>query len=92
MEIKWVNVGTNSATYQNAALVNNDVVTVAMTSSLTRVRSTDNQFQCNNHDGNYACDTFGNYSGEAQQLFVRGLTLHLQQLRLMEALHPTNGS
>ncbi len=29
------NVGTNSATYQNAALVNNDVVTVVMTSSVT---------------------------------------------------------
>ncbi len=31
------NVGTNSATYQNAALLNNDVVTVVMTSSLTCV-------------------------------------------------------
>ncbi len=31
------NVGTNSTTYQNATLVNNDVVTVVMTSSLTCV-------------------------------------------------------
>jgi hypothetical protein len=33
------NVGTNSATYQNAALTNNDVITVVMTSSLTCVTS-----------------------------------------------------
>src|SRR4029079_18817539 len=31
------NVGTNSATYQNATLANNDVVTVVMTSSLSCV-------------------------------------------------------
>jgi hypothetical protein len=31
------NVGTNSATYQNSGLINNDVVTVVMTSSLTCV-------------------------------------------------------
>src|SRR6185436_9333457 len=34
------NIGTNSATYQNAALANNDVVTVVMTSSLTCVTQT----------------------------------------------------
>jgi hypothetical protein len=34
------NAGTNSATYQNASLANNDVVTVVMTSSLTCVTQT----------------------------------------------------
>ena len=34
------NVGTNSATYQNATLVNNDVVTLVMTSSLACVTQT----------------------------------------------------
>jgi hypothetical protein len=32
-KLNGINVGTNSATYQNAALVNNDVITVVMTSS-----------------------------------------------------------
>jgi sensor domain CHASE-containing protein len=38
-KLNGINVGTNSATYQNATLVNNDVVTVVMTSSLTCVTS-----------------------------------------------------
>jgi hypothetical protein len=34
-KLNGANVGTNSATYQNGALVNNDVVTVVMTSTAT---------------------------------------------------------
>ena len=36
-KLNGVNVGTNSASYQNAALANNDVVSVVMTSSLACV-------------------------------------------------------
>ncbi len=36
-KLNGANAGTNSATYQNAALANNDVVTVTMTTSLTCV-------------------------------------------------------
>jgi len=36
-KLNGTNVGTNSATYQNSSLLNNDVITVVMTSSLTCV-------------------------------------------------------
>src|SRR5205085_176394 len=38
-KLNGTNVGTNSATYQNSTLANNDVVTVVMTSSLGCVTS-----------------------------------------------------